>query len=345
MARREANRDARKALWWYTSSLVKVLASRSLLGWDYKRVPDVEIAAVTIAADLDRVRPEVRALAAMNERIDHAVLDHLPNLLVVANYGVGYDTIDVEACARRDVAVTNTPGVVDGATADLAVALMLASRRRVHVADQLVRAGVWRSLEHDVLVGDEVHHSTLGLVGCGRIGQAVARRAHAFDIRVLYTQRTPLAVEVERALGAQYVSLDNLLSSSDAVSLHCPLTPETRGLIGRRELGLMRDGALLVNTARGPIVDEEALVAELEARRLNACLDVYDREPSVPRALLSMDNVVLSPHLGTATTATRRAMTRLVVDNIAAAFAGQPVVTPVPGSSGPRQLPRPSTHV
>jgi glyoxylate reductase len=228
---------------------------------------------------------------------------------------VGYDGVDVEACARRGVAVTNTPGVLDAATADLAFGLLLAARRRIVEGDRYVREGRWGSdWAEAVLLGDEVSGATLGIVGLGRIGSAVARRARAFDMRVLYTRRTP---------DQESRPLDALLAEADIVSLHLPLTEETNGLIDARRLGLMRDGACLVNTARGAIVDEGALVRELVSGRLRACLDVFPHEPSVPRDLLALPNVVLTPHIGSGTGATREAMTRVLVDNLLAARDGR----------------------
>jgi glyoxylate reductase len=239
----------------------------------------------------------VFGVAALYERIGEAVLDHLPNLAVIANYGVGYDMIDVNACRRRGVAVTNTPGAVDGATADLAFALLLAVRREVVHADALIRGGGWRQGDRDLLVTEEVHGTTLGIVGCGRFGQTVARRASGFEMRVLYSQRNRLAPDVEAQLGLEFVELDALLAQADVVTLHCPLTPATTGLIDARRLALMRDGASLVNTSRGAVVDEPALVAELVAGRLSSGLDVFAHEPGVPEALIGLPNVVLSPHV------------------------------------------------
>jgi glyoxylate reductase len=247
----------------------------------------------------------------------------------VANYGVGYDGVDVPACAARGVTVTNTPGVVDGATADLAMALLLASRRRLVEADALVRRREWDDTETDAIEAVDVHGSTLGIVGCGRIGRAVARRARGFDLHLLYTQRSRLAPELEEELGVEYRELDELLAESDAVTLHTPLTPETKGLIDARRLALLRDGACLINTARGAVVDEPALVAELAGGRISAGLDVFANEPAVPEALLGLPNVVLTPHVGTSTDRTREAMTRLVVDNVLAAAEGRPLLSPV----------------
>jgi glyoxylate reductase len=218
--------------------------------------------------------------------------------------------------------VTNTPGVLDAATADLTWALILATRRRVVEGDRRVRAGEWKGSWADGFLAEEVSGSTLGIVGLGRIGQAVARRAEGFDLRVLSARRqggTPL---------------DELLAESDIVTIHAPLTPDTRGLIDAHRLALLADGSCLVNTARGEIVDESALVAELVSGRIRAGLDVFANEPHVPEELLSLPNVVLTPHLGSGTRQTREAMTRTVVDNILAFERGEPLLTPVstPGS-------------
>jgi glyoxylate reductase len=244
------------------------------------------------------------------------LLERFPNLRVVANYGAGYDLVDVEACRRRGIVVTNTPGVTSAATADLTLGLILALRRRIAAGDAFVRSGRWGSgWADEPLTGDEVTGSTLGIVGLGRIGEAVARRARGFDMTVLYTRRTVVD-------DPAYRSLEALLAEADVVSLHLPLTEETRGLIDAEHLSLMPDGAALINTARGQVVDELALVAELVSGRLQAGLDVFADEPNVPRVLFDLPNVVMTPHLGTATEATRRAMTRVLVDNLLAVEAG-----------------------
>jgi glyoxylate reductase len=290
---------------------LRVLASRRLPGPAWDELDDVEI----LEGPLAEPRPDAEALAVVAQVVDDRLLDLLPNLRIVANYGVGYDGVDVEACARRGVAVTNTPGVLDAATADLAFGLLLAARRRIVEGDRYVREGRWGTdWAEAVLLADEVSGATLGIVGLGRIGSAVARRARAFDMRVLYSRRS---------LDAQSVALDELLAEADIVSLHVPLTEETEGLIDARRLGLMRDGACLVNTARGAIVDEEALVRELVGGRLRAGLDVFAHEPSVPRELLDLPNVVLAPHIGSGTRATREAMTRVLVDNLLAVRDGR----------------------
>ncbi len=253
-------------------------------------------------------------------------LDLLPALRVVANYGVGYDRVDVTACAARGVVVTNTPRVLDDATADLAFALILATRRQVVEGDRLVRSGGWSASWAEGGRAEELTGSTLGIVGLGRIGSAVARRARGFELRVLYTRR----LRAESDLG-EYRELDALFEESDIVTIHAPLTPQTEGLVDARRLALLRDGACLVNTARGEIVDESALVAELVSGRIRAGLDVFVNEPRVPPQLLELPNVVLTPHLGSATRQTREAMTRLAVDNLLAVERGDPPLTPVAG--------------
>lgn len=298
---------------------MRVLATRRLPGTAWEELEDVVLAA---RWPPEGPRPGVEALVVANERVDAGVLERLPELRLVANFGVGYDRIDVAACTARGVAVTNTPGVLDAATADLAFALLLAARRRVVEGDGLVRSGAWGTeWSAGPFLGREVSGATLGIVGLGRIGAAVSRRAHGFDMRVLYTRRTPG--------GEGYRELDDLLRECDAVSVHAPLTDETEGLISRGRLALLRDGATFVNTARGAIVDEEALVDELASGRISAGLDVFVHEPHVPERLLGLPNVVLTPHLGSATVETRAAMTRIVVDNILAAAHGRTLVTPV----------------
>ena len=309
---------------------MKVLASRPLPGPAWEELRDVEYLAAALPGGLTTARPEIEALAPVSEAIDGRTLDLLPNLRLVANYGVGYDSIDVEACRARGVAVTNTPGVLDAAVADLTLALILASRRRLVEADRFVRDGRWREgWAGSYLVGGDLEAATLGIVGLGSIGTAVARRARPFGLRLLYTRRNRLAPAEETELGVEFRPLDELLAEADVATLHVPLTQETESLIDRRRLARMRDGACLVNTARGAVVDERALIEELESGRLRAALDVFRDEPGAPAQLAALPNVVLTPHIGSATTATREAMTRLVVDNITAAAAGRPLLTPV----------------
>jgi glyoxylate reductase len=291
---------------------VRVLATRRYPGGALDELEDVEVLPLS---ELREPRPEVEGLIVANEAVP---LDLLPGLRVVANYGVGYDRIDLEACHERGIVVTNTPGVLDAATADLAFALLLAVRRQVVEGDRFVRAGEWRGSWADSRIAEELTGSTLGIVGLGRIGSAVARRARGFELRVLYNQRT----RVDTDLG-EYRELDALLAEADLVTLHVPLTPETQGIVDARRFGLLQDGACLVNTARGEIVDQDALVAELVSGRISAGLDVFVGEPVVPPELLGLDNVVLTPHLGSATRQAREAMTRLVVDNLLAVERGK----------------------
>lgn len=298
---------------------MKVVATRRYPGPAFAELQDVEIRELEEPGEEER--PEVEALIVANEPVP---LDVFPNLRLVANFGVGYDRLGVAELSRRGIAVANTPGVLSAATADLTLALILASRRRVVEGDRAVRAGEWHGSWADGLLAEELTGSTLGIIGLGRIGQEVAKRARGFDLRVLYTQRS----QAETELG-EYRALDELLEQSDLVTIHAPLTPETRGLIDAGRLALLRDGACLVNTARGEIVDERALVAELVSGRLRAGLDVFAQEPVVPAELLALPNVVLTPHLGSGTRQTREAMTRIVVDNILALERGEPLVTPV----------------
>ncbi|HEY7561402.1 MAG TPA: D-glycerate dehydrogenase [Gaiellaceae bacterium] len=297
---------------------MKILATRRYPGPAFEELRGVE---VTPLGALDSPRPDVEAIVVANEPVP---LELLPSLRLIANYGVGYDRIDVAACAARGVVVTNTPGVLDEATADLAFALILATRRQVVGGDRLVRSGGWAGSWPEASLAEEVTGSTLGIVGLGRIGGAVARRARGFRLRVLYAGRRRIETDL-----AEFRDLDALLAEADIVTIHAPLTPETHGLIDARRLALVRDGGCLVNTARGEIVDEAALVAELVSGRIRAGLDVFAAEPNVPRELLGLANVVLTPHLGSATRQTREAMTRLVVDNVLALEEGRPMLTPV----------------
>ncbi|MGN6430554.1 MAG: 2-hydroxyacid dehydrogenase [Gaiellaceae bacterium] len=295
---------------------MKILASRRFPGPAWDELDDVEYLPVALPQGVGARREDVEALAVVGERVGNETLDLLPNLRIVANYGVGYDSVEVRALAARGIPLTNTPGVLTAATADLAFALVLAVRRRVVTGDRAVREGRWRGGWADPdFLGREVNGSTLGIVGLGRIGRAVAHRAQAFDMKVLHNSR------MRDAEG--WRELDELLAEVDVVSLHVPLTDETRGLLDARRLALIRDDACLVNTSRGQIVDEDALVRELVSGRIEAGLDVFAHEPRVPRELLGLPNVVLTPHIGSATAETREAMTRVLVDNLLAAARGK----------------------
>ncbi len=292
-----------------------------------------------VIADDRGVRGESFAAAAekldaivsvLTDRIDEALLSRCPRLRVVANVAVGVDNVDVAACAARGVVVTNTPDVLTEATADLAFGLLLAAARRIAEGDRLVRSGAWRGWTPTFLLGERVFGSSLGVVGLGRIGGAMARRARGFGMRVFYTQRRRLPEPLERALGATFIpALDDLLVQCDAVTLHCPLTRETRGLFSRERLARMRTSSILVNTARGAIVDEAALAEALERGPLAAAgLDVFEDEPRVHPALLARPNVVLAPHIGSAERTTREAMSRLAVANVLAVLDGGAPLTP-----------------
>lgn len=267
----------------------------------------------------------------LTDRIDAAVLDAgAGRLRVVANVAVGYDNIDVAAARARGIIVTNTPDVLTDSVADFTMALMLALTRRVAEGDRLVRAGQWRGWALDFMLGRELRGRVLGIVGFGRIGRAVASRALAFGMRVMVA-RPPAPLRNENVPpDVTEVMFHDLLAAADIVTLHVPLTPATRHLIGAPELSAMKRGAVLVNTARGPVVDEAALVAALRDGHLaGAALDVFEREPLVHPDLLTLEQVVLTPHLGSATVETRTAMADLAVSNVLAVLAGQPPLTPV----------------
>jgi glyoxylate reductase len=254
------------------------------------------------------------------DRVDDAVLDGLPSVRQVSSYGVGLNHLDLRALGRRGIVVTNTPDVVTDATADMAMALLLAAARRVCEGDRLIRSGGWRDAVPEFLLGREVSGKTLGIVGFGRIGQAVARRAVGFGMRILYAGPRQVAFP-----GAERAELDDLLAASDFVSLHCPLTDSTRDLISRERIARMKPGAVLVNTARGPVLDEEALAIALEEGRLFAAgLDVFRDEPNVPERLRRLDRVVLTPHVGSGTIETRTAMARMVWDEVLRRVTGRP---------------------
>jgi glyoxylate reductase len=271
------------------------------------------------------------AVTLLHDRVDDAFLDAAgPQLRCVANVAVGYDNIDVPAATARGVVVTNTPGVLTDATADIAMALILMATRRLGEGERVIRSGEAWSWNMFFLLGSGLQGKTLGVVGLGGIGQATARRAKAFGMRIVYSQRRRAAPEVEAELGARQVELGELLETSDVVTLHCPLTPETRHLIDAESLGRMKPSAYLVNTARGPVVDEAALAGALANRTIaGAGLDVFEREPEIHPGLLELDNVVLIPHLGSATVETRTAMGVLAARNALAVLAGERPPTPL----------------
>ncbi|MCA1583633.1 MAG: D-glycerate dehydrogenase [Acidobacteria bacterium] len=306
-----------------------------------RRLPSVVLARLERESDVDlytgseaisrdellsRVEGKSALIGLLTDTIDAPVLDAAgPSLRVVANVAVGYNNIDVDACRARGIIVTNTPDVLTNACADFTWALILAVTRRLGEGERVVRRQAWRGWALDYLLGMELRGKQLGIIGLGRIGHAVAGKAAAFGMRVAYSAKRPADVA-----GATQMGLDELLASSDVVSLHCPMTPETKHLIDRKSLLKMKRTAYLINTSRGPIVDEEALAWALRERLIaGAALDVYEHEPAVHTGLLDLENVLLIPHLASATTETRTAMADLAASNVLAVLSGEPPLTPV----------------
>jgi glyoxylate reductase len=278
---------------------------------------------LTPAQLLDRVRDKQGIVCLLTDAITAEVMDAAPGLKVVANVAVGYNNIDIAAAEARGIVVTNTPEVLTEATADLAWTLIMDVTRRVTEGDRLVRRGGWKGWALDFMLGTELSGKTLGIIGYGRIGRAVAARAVPFGLRVIHS-------DVQAVPGSGAIPIDRLLATSDIVSIHCPLTPETRHLINQAALARMKRSAYLVNTSRGPVVDETALAWALKNGIISgAGLDVYEDEPNVHPDLLTLDNVVLAPHLGSATMETRTAMADLAVRNAIAVLTGQSPLTPV----------------
>lgn len=311
--------------------MYSVFVTRKLPGQGLERLRD--LCEVTVFPEdrnmtkeelLEIIPGQDAVITMLANPIDSEVIGAGQKLKVIANYAVGFNNIDLAAATARGIAVVNTPDVLTAASADFAWALLLATARRVVEGDALVRAGRFAGWAPELLLGVEVHGKTLGIVGAGRIGQAVAKRARGFAMRILYHNRTRLPEDVERELGLEYADLDALLKEADFVSLHCPLTPETRHLIGEREFGLMKPTAVLINTARGPVVDEGALVQALrEGRIYGAGLDVFENEPALHPGLAELPNVVLAPHIASAGRGTRLQMVDLVVSDVLAVLKGQ----------------------
>lgn len=275
---------------------------------------------------LMRVRGQQGLLSLITETVDRAVIEAGADLRVIANVAVGYNNIDVAAARARGIVVTNTPDVLTSATADFTWALILAITRRLGEGERLIRRGEWKRWSMDFMVGMELLGKQLGIVGLGRIGKAVAERGRAFGMRIAYTSRSPRDAE-----DGEHMSFDRLLSTSDVVSLHVPLTPETTHLINQTSLARMKRSAYLINTTRGAVVDEAALVWALNEHLISgAALDVYEKEPEVHPGLLALENVVLAPHLGSATVETRTAMADLAARNVIAVLSGEKPITPVP---------------
>ena len=282
---------------------------------------------------LQRVAGCDGVLTLLTDKVDDAFLDAAgARLKVVSNYAVGYDNIDVAACARRGIAVGNTPGVLTDTTADLAFALLMSAARRLPEGDRYVRAGSWKTWGPLLLLGPDVHGATIGIVGFGRIGQAVARRARGFGMQILYHDLEPLPPSVTDPLGATYLHLEELLPRSDFVTLHVNLSPVTRHLINETTLGQMKPTAVLVNTSRGPVVDQAALATALRDGVISAAaLDVTDPEPiQMDDPLLGLDNCLIVPHIASASRATRGKMAAMAAANLVAGVHGEPLPTEVP---------------
>jgi glyoxylate reductase len=271
-----------------------------------------------------KLQGKAGAITLLTDSIDERLLAQSPDLKIVCNIAVGFNNIDVKACTRRAILVTNTPGVLDDTTADFTWCLLLAAARRIVEADNFLRAGKWKGWVFTHFMGQDVHGKTLGILGLGRIGKGVARRAKGFNMRVIYHDPTRVDEATERELGVMYVDKRTLLRESDFVSLHVPLVPETTHYISHSEFALMKKSAILINASRGPVVDEKALVKALkEGKIAGAGLDVYEKEPKFERALTRMKNIVLAPHIASSSIETRQKMATIAVQNCIAGLSGQ----------------------
>ncbi|MGM0652879.1 MAG: 2-hydroxyacid dehydrogenase [Bacillota bacterium] len=272
----------------------------------------------------EAIRGTDAVLSMLNDRIDADLLDLAPALKIVANLAAGTDNIDLKACTKRGIAVTNTPGVLTEATADLAMALLLAAARHLVQADQYLREGKFNGWDPLLFTGTALNGKTLGIIGMGRIGRAVAKRARGFGLKIVYHNRKSLPEEITSPLGAEYLSLDDLIKSSDFISLHLPYSREVHHLIDSRRLSMMKVGTYLINTARGAHIDEKSLVESLRAGNIaGAALDVFEHEPQTAPGLTDLDNVTLLPHIGSATLEARTEMSRMSAESIAAVLNGK----------------------
>jgi lactate dehydrogenase-like 2-hydroxyacid dehydrogenase len=309
----------------------------ALLGKHFEVESNQRDMTLSPAQLVKKLQGKAGAMILLTNTIDDRILAQCPDLKIVSNIAVGFNNIDVKTCTRRGVMVTNTPGVLDDTTADFTWTLLLAAARRVVESDKFFRTGKWKGWGLMQFLGHDVHHKTLGIVGFGRIGKGVARRAKGFDMRVIYTDVQRVDEATEREYGVMYVDKRTLLRESDFVSIHVPLFPETQHYLSDAEFALMKKTAILVNAARGPIVDEKALVRALkEGKIAGAGLDVYEKEPKCERALLSMKNVVLAPHTASASIETRTRMSIMAAGNIVAGLSGQRP----PNLVNPEVLPR-----
>lgn len=296
----------------------------SITVWDREDVPPPREVILRELAQAEGV------FSLLTDRIDAEVMAAAPRLKVVSNFAVGYDNVDIPAATKRGIVVTHTPDVLTETVADFAVCLMLAAARRLVEADRYTREGKWKTWEPLLLAGQDIHHATLGLIGLGRIGAAVARRAQGFGMRVLYYD-VVRREDLERSMGIAYRSLDDVLRDSDVVSVHVPLSEHTRHLIGRAQFALMKKTAVFVNTSRGPVVDQPALAEALASRRIFAAgIDVFEQEPVSPDdPLLKLDNVVVVPHIASASIPTRIRMATLAAENLVAVLQGKRPPNPV----------------
>jgi len=332
---------------WVAQPLFDDIVERLHAHFDVVQVPVVsEHAAAAIA---DALRAVDGALVTLNERIDGDAIAHAPRLRAIANVGVGYNNLDIDALHARDIVATNTPDVLTETTADFGFALMMAAARRVTEAERHLRAGKWQGWNFKGLLGADLHGSTVGILGMGRIGQGIARRASGFDMRVLYHNRSRLPADIERECRAQYVDFDSLFAQADHLVLVLPYSAANHHVVDAAALAKMQPTATLTNIARGGIVDEAALADALANGRLaSAALDVFEGEPAVDPRLLALDNVVLTPHIASGSLATRRAMVTLAVDNLIAALgagpdAGHPPTPIAPAAKDGKDAKRPGT--
>src|SRR5579863_6234145 len=273
---------------------------------------------------LRKMKDKEGLICLLTEKVNDELLRAAPKLRIAANVAVGFDNIDVDACTKRGVVATNTPGVLDETTADFAWTLMMAVARRLSEGEQLARSGNWKGWNLDQLCGADVWGKTLGIVGFGRIGRAMARRASGFQMKVIYTDAVKAPADVVQSLNVEYRDMNSLLAESDFISLHVPLVPQTRGLFAGPKFYRMKPTAFLINTSRGPVVDEAALVAALEAGKIaGAALDVYEKEPRVHPGLVKRANVILAPHIASASVETRTKMAVMAVENVLAALEGR----------------------
>lgn len=283
-----------------------------------------EITAISDQDLIANLKDCCALISVLGDKVTAELLDAVPTLRLVANVAVGYDNIDLAAAKERGVLILNTPGVLDNATADLAFGLLLACARRIVESDRFVREGKWDGWRLDLMLGYDLNGKTLGIVGMGRIGEAMARRSLGFGMKVIYTRRgnEEKDLRIHKELNARRVSLPDLLRGSDFISIHCPFTPDTKHLIGKVEFSRMRENCILINTSRGAVIDEQAMIAALKTGRIaGAGLDVFENEPRVPKELLEMRNVVLTPHIGSACSETRQAMAMLAAEGLIMAFS------------------------